>query len=112
MSQSAALLAGAQALHAQEFPCTIRIGPQSYDAGGSGLRSQSRLGVGGFAAVRACSFWLPALAFTEAGQPLPQEQTALTCTAPAALAGEYLIESVLSDAAGATVTLRCTAPSQ
>jgi hypothetical protein len=111
MSQSAALLARGQAFLATEFPAAIKIGPQSYAAGTSGLRAQAGLGAGGFESLGAVSFWLPLSAFTDAGQPLPEAQrTGLTCLAPESVKGEWQIEAVLTDGAGGTVTLRCIPP--
>lgn len=115
MSQTPALLAGAQRFHAEQFPATIKIGPQSYAAGTSGIRSERdplAAPLGGSPARRACSFWLPLSAFTDAGHTPPVENTPLTCLAPDACAGEYLIEAVLADPAGVNLTLRCAAPPQ
>jgi len=107
MSQSSALLARGQSFLATEFPATIKIGPQSYAAATSGRRAQNALESGGLTSSLVVSFWLARAAFEAAGQPLPEARTVLLCTAPSDLAQGYLIEAVLLDGAGATVTLRC-----
>lgn len=109
MSTLAALLKGTQAFAAFQMPTTVKIGAQSYAAAVSGRRFQTEDGPGGFEIHPAISFWLPASAFTAAGQPVPEARGRLTCSAPARLAGNYLIEAVLADGPAATVLLRCVA---
>jgi hypothetical protein len=112
MSQSATLLARGQAFLATEFPATIKIGAQSYAAATSGMRSGMELSEFGAVAQRTIAFWLPASAFTDAGQPAPAAGAAVECTAPAALAGSYTLDAPVIDPTGTTLTLRCTAPAQ
>ena len=112
MSQSATLLSLGQAFLATEFPATIKIGPQSYAAATSGLRSGMELSEFGAVAKRAIAFWLPTSALDAAGQPLPATGATVECTAPAALAGRYTLDAPVIDPTGTTITLRCTAPAQ
>jgi hypothetical protein len=112
MSQSATLLGLGQAFLATEFPATIKIGPQSYAAATSGLRSGMELADFGAVAKRTIAFWLPASALTAAGQPLPAAGATVECTAPAALAGIYALDAPVVDPTGTTLTLRCLAPAQ
>ena len=63
-----------QAASANLFPATVKIGPQSYACGTSGLERGYEEGDGPGQAVRRVSFWLQVTQFTAAGQPLPQSK--------------------------------------
>lgn len=101
----AGLLGGTQNFLAGQMPATITIAGQDCACATSGLKGDRDLISGGWLEKPRISFWLPASAFADAGQPLPAVRSFLTFRGVI-----YLIINIPPDPTGQTVHLLCTSP--
>lgn len=104
MSQAAALLARGQLFHATQFPATITIAGEDYDASTSGEKRERDLMTGGWLEKVAIAFWLPLSAF--GGTP-PAVRTPVSVGAK-----NYVLARTSLDATETTITLHCESPEQ